>query len=82
MWPLLRIFAGRFSPLATTLMLPVAAVIGFIGYNVESLFNRPVTPTTAPIRQQREERLLKNETMGNSYSEHQPLEVNLSPSLS
>lgn len=78
MWPLLRIFAGRFSPLATAMMLPVAAVIGFIGYNIEGLLNRPLTPTTAPIMQQREERLLRNE----SHVEHMPLEVNLAPSLS
>lgn len=78
MWPLLL----RFSRFAPSITLPFAAVVGFIGYHIEGWISNRHTPSTAPILQQREERLLNNIDSTTLKVKHKPLEVNLSPSLS
>lgn len=80
MWYLaLRSFGSKFGKYIT---LPFVGIIGFIGYNVEGWISDRYTPATAPITQQRQERLLKNLDSSATKKKHNPLEVNLSPSLS
>lgn len=80
MWPLVTGVVKRYAPIIT---LPFAALIGFIGYNLENTFSSKYTPSTPSISQQRLERTL--ETIEKEQKEksrkHSPLEVNLSPSL-
>ena len=82
LWPLIQMSIRR-SP---QIMLPVAIVIGFVGYKLEGWMSSKYTPATDPIKEQRNERLLEN--IDNLAAEvtqkpkHNPLEVNLSPSLS
>lgn len=64
------------------LPFPLVAVIGFIGYNIEGWLSDRYTPSTAPVNQQRMERLLENVDSTSTKKKHSPLEVNLSPSLS
>lgn len=64
------------------LSLPLVGVIGFIGYNIEGRLSDRYTPPTAPVNQQRMERLLENVDSTSTKKKHNPLEVNLSPSLS
>ncbi|EZA62347.1 hypothetical protein DMN91_011167 [Ooceraea biroi] len=78
MWPLIVRSFGSFGKYLT---LPIVAVIGAVGYYVESRVSDRYTPATAPIVQQRQERLLENIDSANK-KKHNPLEVNLSPSLS
>lgn len=79
MWPLVIGVMRRYSPYTT---LPFAAIVGFIGYNIEGWISDKYTPTTAPVVQQRQERLLENLDLNATKRKHNPLEVNLSPSLS
>ncbi|CAL1679352.1 unnamed protein product [Lasius platythorax] len=80
MWPLIVRSFGQFSKY---LVLPFAGIIGFIGYNVEGWISDRHTPSTAAIKQQRQERLLReNVDSSATPKKHNPLEVNLSPSLS
>lgn len=80
MWPLILRSFGQFGKYIT---LPFAGIIGFIGYNVEGWVSDRYTPPTAAIKQQRQERLLKeNVDSSVTKKKHNPLEVNLSPSLS
>ncbi|XP_043483884.1 uncharacterized protein LOC122512223 [Leptopilina heterotoma] len=73
----------RYAPIIT---LPFAALIGFIGYNLEERFSSKYTPSTPSINQQRLERSLETivsdiEDEKEKSKKHSPLEVNLSPSL-
>ncbi|EFN80095.1 hypothetical protein EAI_06514 [Harpegnathos saltator] len=79
MWPLIVRSLGKFGKYAT---FPFVAVIGYIGYNMEGWISDRYTPPTAPITQQRQERLLENIDSSITKKKHNPLEVNLSPSLS
>ncbi|KAH0953592.1 hypothetical protein HN011_012546 [Eciton burchellii] len=79
MWPLILRSFGNFGRYFT---LPFVAVIGAIGYYAESYVSDRYTPSTAPIVQQRQERLLENLDSSAIKKKHNPLEVNLSPSLS
>lgn len=58
--------------------IPIAAV----GYYIEGLLSDRYTPPTAPIMEQREERLLANMNSMPDEKRHSPLEINLPPSLS
>ncbi|CAB0031427.1 unnamed protein product [Trichogramma brassicae] len=80
-WPALAMMVlRRYTPFIT---LPFAAVIGFIGYHAEGWISDRHTPSTAPINQQRQDRLLQESMDSNTTkAKHNPLEVNLSPSLS
>ncbi|XP_016844381.1 small integral membrane protein 12 [Nasonia vitripennis] len=78
MWPIVLGVLRRYSPYIT---LPFAACVGFIGYHLEGYISDRYTPGTAPIKQQREERLLANLDSHVTKKKHNPLEVNLSPSL-
>lgn len=71
--------ANKYIPYIT---LPFGCVIGFIGYHLEGWISNRYTPATAPVNQQREERLLENIDSTSTKKKHNPLEVNLSPSLS
>lgn len=79
MWPLIVRSLGQFGKYIT---IPFVGLIGFIGYNVEGWISDRYTPATAPITQQRQERLLQNIDSSTTKKKHNPLEVNLSPSLS
>lgn len=79
MWPVVMTVLRRYTPYIT---LPFAAVVGFVGYHVEGWISDRYTPSTVPIVQQRQERLLENIDSDTMKKKHNPLEVNLSPSLS
>lgn len=79
MWPIVLGVLRRYTPYVT---LPFAAVIGFIGYHAEGWISDRYTPGSAPIVQQRQERLLDSIDSNTVKRKHNPLEVNLSPSLS
>lgn len=55
MWPLVLSLMRTYAPYVT---LPAAAVIGFIGYNIEKRF-RTTPPPRPSVEEQRSERLLK-----------------------
>ena len=82
MWPLVMAAIRRYVPIVT---FPVALIVGFIGYQLESKFSNKYTPSTPSISQQRLERTLEtvtsSETDMNKKIKHNPLETNLSPSL-
>ncbi|KAK0175861.1 hypothetical protein PV328_000058 [Microctonus aethiopoides] len=79
MIPVLIRVLTRYVPYIT---LPFAGVIGFIGYHIESMVSDRYTPAIAPVKEQREERLLDNLESESLKRKHKPLDVNLSPSLS
>ncbi|XP_046975795.1 small integral membrane protein 12 [Vanessa cardui] len=54
MWPILMQFLRTNAPYIT---LPIAAVVGVIGYNLESLLSDRYTPYNKPVQDQRYERL-------------------------
>ncbi|KAK7794063.1 hypothetical protein R5R35_001317 [Gryllus longicercus] len=56
MLPALFVVLRTYAPYIT---LPVAAVIGFIGYKIEGLMSDKYTPYQESIEEKREERLLK-----------------------
>lgn len=67
--------------------LPVAAVVGVIGYNLESLLSDRYTPYNKPVQDQRVERLIDEEVLSDPtnvqklrYKEN-VLGRNVSPSL-
>ncbi|XP_045595358.1 small integral membrane protein 12-like [Procambarus clarkii] len=87
MWPLVMTFMRTYAPYVT---LPAAAVIGFIGYNIEKQFRTP-PPSRPSVEETRHERLLK-EMMASNELALAPLsektfvpktifEKNVSPSL-
>ena len=87
MLPILA-FLRMYAPYIT---LPIAAVVGVIGYNLESLISDKYTPYQKSIEEKRQERLLeenltKDVTSVDSLKERKfvprtILERNLSPSL-
>ncbi|XP_053621863.1 small integral membrane protein 12 [Plodia interpunctella] len=84
MWPLLLRFLRTNAPYIT---LPVAAVVGVIGYNLESLLSDKYTPYSKSVQDQRLERLVDDETLKDPtkveklrYKEN-VLGRNVSPSL-
>ncbi|XP_044017578.1 small integral membrane protein 12 [Aphidius gifuensis] len=79
MWLLVRNFVVRYVPFV---MLPFAGIVGTIGYHIEELVSDKYTPAPAPIGQQRAERLLQNVDTEVNIEAHNPLKINLSPSLS
>ncbi|XP_047542513.1 small integral membrane protein 12 [Vanessa atalanta] len=54
MWPILMQFLRANAPYIT---LPIAAVVGVIGYNLESLISDRYTPYNKPVQDQRYERM-------------------------
>ncbi|XP_014212367.1 small integral membrane protein 12 [Copidosoma floridanum] len=79
MWPIFMGLLRRYTPYIT---LPFAAVVGFAGYHIEGWISDRYTPASPPISQKRQERLLENIDSSTTRQKHNPLEVNLSPSLS
>ncbi|XP_049883955.1 small integral membrane protein 12 [Pectinophora gossypiella] len=84
MWPLLFRFLRTNAPYIT---LPVAAIVGVIGYNLESLLSDRYTPYNKPVQDQRLERLTDEEILKDptnvqklKYKEN-VLGKNVSPSL-
>ncbi|XP_076044140.1 small integral membrane protein 12 [Oratosquilla oratoria] len=87
MWPVVLQMLRTYAPYVT---LPVAAVIGFVGYNIEKHFHKTV-PNRPSVDQQREERqleeLLKAGTpvpdplSKRSFIPETVFEKNVSPSL-
>lgn len=69
---------SRLSFTQKLLCIPIAA----IGYYLEGFISCRYTPPTAPVIEQREERLLANMNSMSDEKRHSPLEVNLPPSLS
>ncbi|XP_072948579.1 small integral membrane protein 12 [Epargyreus clarus] len=84
MWPLVLRFLRSNAPYIT---LPFAAVVGIIGYNLESLLSDRYTPYNKAVQDQRFERqedeILKDPTNVQKlkYQEN-VLGKNVSPSLS
>jgi len=56
---MLPVFWAMVRSYAPVIMLPVAAVIGIIGYNLENIVSDKYTPYKPSIEEQREERLLE-----------------------
>lgn len=81
MWIVINTLLKRYIPIVT---LPIAGVVGFLGYHIEGWISDKYTPAAPAVKQQREDRLLTNLDSGSqpSKTKHSPLEVNLSPSLS
>ncbi|CAG9135142.1 unnamed protein product [Plutella xylostella] len=84
MWPILFRFLRANAPILT---LPFAAVVGVIGYNLESLLSDKYTPFNKPIQDQRVERQTEEELQGDptkveklKYKEN-VFGKNVSPSL-
>uniref|UniRef100_A0A2M4AYZ8 Putative conserved secreted protein n=1 Tax=Anopheles triannulatus TaxID=58253 RepID=A0A2M4AYZ8_9DIPT len=84
MWPLIMQFLRGNAAYIT---LPVAAVVGVIGYNIESLLSDKYTPYSASIEEKRAERITQEERLKDAthveklvYKEN-VLGRNLSPSL-
>ncbi|CAH0699520.1 unnamed protein product [Spodoptera exigua] len=84
MWPIIMQFLRTNAPYFT---LPVAAVVGVIGYNLESLLSDRYTPYNKPVQDQRVERLIDEDVLSDptnvqklKYKEN-VLGRNLSPSL-
>lgn len=88
MLPVVFAFLRRYVPYVT---LPVAAVVGIIGYNLEGMLSDKYTPYQNSIEDKREDRLLeeslaKDVTKVDSLKEkkfvpHSVFEKNISPSL-
>ncbi|KAG6455888.1 small integral membrane protein 12-A [Manduca sexta] len=84
MWPIIMQFLRSNAPYIT---LPVAAIVGVIGYNLESLLSDRYTPYNKPVQDQRLERLTDEEVLKDptnvqklKYKEN-VLGKNVSPSL-
>ncbi|EDW77095.1 uncharacterized protein Dwil_GK22110 [Drosophila willistoni] len=79
MWPIVLAILRRNAVYIT---LPIAGVIGFIGYNLESLISdkyTPYSPSIQDLRAQRQAQSLSEST--NNVEKLSVLERNLSPSL-
>uniref|UniRef100_A0A1I8PEU0 Small integral membrane protein 12-A n=1 Tax=Stomoxys calcitrans TaxID=35570 RepID=A0A1I8PEU0_STOCA len=82
MWPIIMAILRRNAVYIT---LPIAGVVGFIGYNLESLLSDKYTPYSKSIQENRAERL--TEDLANAAQveklrlKENVLERNLSPSL-
>ncbi|KOC68796.1 hypothetical protein WH47_10784 [Habropoda laboriosa] len=75
MWPVLGKILARYNGY-------ICIPFGVLGYYIEGLISNRYTPPTAPVTEQREERLLKDIDSMPGTKKHSPLEVNLPPSLS
>lgn len=88
MLPVIFTFLRTYAPYVT---LPVAAVVGFIGYNLEAILSDKYTPYQKSIEEKREDRLMeenlsKDVTKVDSLKERKfvprsVFEKNVSPSL-
>uniref|UniRef100_A0A1L8DAJ8 Uncharacterized protein n=1 Tax=Nyssomyia neivai TaxID=330878 RepID=A0A1L8DAJ8_9DIPT len=84
MWPVIMALLRRNAVYIT---LPVAAVIGFVGYNLENILSDKYTPYTKSIQENRAERLTDDGKLQNAENveklrlREDVLERNLSPSL-
>ncbi|XP_064543359.1 small integral membrane protein 12-A [Drosophila montana] len=84
MWPVVMALLRRNAVYIT---LPIAAVVGFIGYNLENLMSdkyTPYSPSIQEVRSQRQtdESLIENPgNVGKLQLTASVLERNLSPSL-
>ncbi|XP_011207981.2 PREDICTED: small integral membrane protein 12 isoform X1 [Bactrocera latifrons] len=83
MWPILMAILRRNAVYIT---LPIAGVVGFIGYNLESILSDKYTPYNKSILENRAERLAEEELADPTRVEKlrlnsNVLERNLSPSL-
>uniref|UniRef100_A0A6M2E1N4 Putative secreted protein n=1 Tax=Xenopsylla cheopis TaxID=163159 RepID=A0A6M2E1N4_XENCH len=84
MWPIIMQFLRSRAPIIT---LPIASIIGVIGYNIESWISNKHTPYQESIQDKRIERLSDDKQLENAtevkalkYSEN-VFSKNLSPSL-
>ncbi|CAH0404454.1 unnamed protein product [Chilo suppressalis] len=84
MWPILMQFLRTNAPYIT---LPVAAIVGIIGYNLEGLLSDRYTPYNKPIQDQRVDRQIDEDVLNDptnvqklKYKEN-VLGKNVSPSL-
>ncbi|XP_022228549.1 small integral membrane protein 12-A [Drosophila obscura] len=84
MWPLVMAVLRRNAVYIT---LPIAGVVGFIGYNLESLLSDKYTPYSPSIQEVRAKRLTDESLTSNATNveklrlDSSVLERNLSPSL-
>ncbi|KNC26125.1 hypothetical protein FF38_12239 [Lucilia cuprina] len=84
MWPLLLAVLRRNAVYIT---LPIAGVVGFIGYNLESLLSDKYTPYSKSVQENRAERLTEDDILANAGHvdklrlKENVLERNLPPSL-
>ncbi|KAM7343071.1 small integral membrane protein 12 isoform 2-T2 [Cochliomyia hominivorax] len=84
MWPIIMAVLRRNAVYIT---LPIAGVIGFIGYNLESLLSDKYTPYSKSVQENRAERLTEDEILANATNveklrlKENVLERNLPPSL-
>ncbi|XP_055837296.1 small integral membrane protein 12-A [Episyrphus balteatus] len=84
MWPIIM---GLLRSNAVLITLPIACVVGAIGYNLESLLSDKYTPYSKSIQENRAERLASENTLDNAAIveklrlNENVLERNLSPSL-
>ncbi|XP_061399766.1 small integral membrane protein 12-A [Musca vetustissima] len=84
MWPIIMALLRRNAVYIT---LPFAGVVGFIGYNLESLLSDKYTPYSKSIQELRAERLAEDLADSNAAQvdklrlKENVLERNLSPSL-
>lgn len=85
MWPIIYGALRTYAPYIT---LPFAAVIGFVGYNLENILSDKYTPYNKSIEEQRKDRLLDEDKLKNAENVEKlkyhanVLGQNLSPSLS
>ncbi|XP_053688471.1 small integral membrane protein 12-A [Sabethes cyaneus] len=84
MWPIILHFIRSNAVYIT---LPIAGIIGVIGYNIESILSDKYTPYSASIEEKRAERITDDQNLKNAanveklvYREN-VLGRNLSPSL-
>ncbi|XP_026474627.1 small integral membrane protein 12-A-like [Ctenocephalides felis] len=84
MWPIIMQFLRSRAPIIT---LPIASVIGVIGYNIEGWISDKYTPYQESIQDKRIERLSDDKCLENAtevkaltYNEN-VFSKNLSPSL-
>ncbi|XP_037041557.1 small integral membrane protein 12-A [Bradysia coprophila] len=84
MWPIVMALLRRNAVYFT---LPFAAVVGFIGYNVENLISDKYTPYSQSIQDNRADRLADDDILANAAKvdklklKENVLGRNLSPSL-
>jgi hypothetical protein len=78
MWFIIQQFLVRN---ARIISVPIAGIFGFIGYHLEGYISDRHTPSFDSVMKKRQDRLLNSDT-NTTNKKHNPLDVNLSPSLS
>uniref|UniRef100_U5EXY5 Small integral membrane protein 12-A n=1 Tax=Corethrella appendiculata TaxID=1370023 RepID=U5EXY5_9DIPT len=84
MWPLIYQFLRTNAVYIT---LPIAGVIGFVGYNLENILSDKYTPYAKSIQENRAERMTKEDSLKDASNVEKLalkgniLNRNLSPSL-